>query len=240
MSHNTKQEQILEDLRKKFEKDPHVLGMVVFGSQAQGSTDEFSDLDVYVVLTQNDGRERVYKRIQGVRVDILFDTVKKIGEYLKLEEGKFWRNVSHMLAHGKILFSRSGKLLSLQEQAKKNLLKKTILRRDEKIMHMYSIEDYWYKAQRDAKKKDTIAFQRDASHILNNSIELILKVQGAFLPPARELDVKLKRVDGVFRNLILAFYKESNLEKQLSALKAIVSHTTKRFGQVPNGWMIKR
>jgi predicted nucleotidyltransferase len=240
MFNNKRQESILEDLKNKYKKDPNVLGIMVFGSLAQGHVDEYSDIDLYIILAKDDGRERIYKHIQGVRVDILFDSTDKIVEYLKFEKGKLWRNVSHMFAHGKILFSRSSKILRLQRMAKRNMAIKTRLSRDEQIMHIYSIEDYWYKTQRDAKNRDIIAFQKHASHILNNSIELVLKSHGAYLPPARELDAKLKQIDRTLRTQLLAFYKTSIPQKQLSALSALVRHMTKRFGEVPEGWTVKK
>lgn len=240
MLNNTQRDRILDSLKKEYQQDPNVLGMIFFGSQAQGRTDEFSDLDVYVILSKDDGRKRIYKRIQGTRVDILFDTVESIANYLKKEEGKFWRNVSHMLATGKILFSHSTKLPRLLKRAKRSLTRKTRMTRDERLMHVYSIEDYWYKAQRDAKNRDVLAFQKDTTHVVNNAIELLLKAHGDYLPPARELDVKLKRIDKIFRNGLFKFYKAKNLQSQLSSLRLLVRHIGKQFGTVPNNWTVKK
>lgn len=240
MSNIKQQESILEDLKKKYEKDPNVREIMVFGSLARGHVDEYSDIDLYIVLAKDDGRERIYKHIQGIRVDILFDSTEKIIEYFKFEKGKLWRNVSHMFAYGKILFSRSPQLHQLQLAAKRNMLIKTRLSRDEKIMHIYSIEDYWYKVQRDARNQDIIAFQKHASHILNNSIELVLKSHGTYLPPARELDAKLKQIDRTLRTQLLEFYKTSSLQNQLSVLNSLANHITKHFGEVPDGWTVKK
>jgi predicted nucleotidyltransferase len=240
MNHDSQRDFILSDLRRQYQKDPNVLGMIFFGSQAQGRTDEFSDLDVYIILLKDDGRKRIYKRVQGLRVDILFDSVESIANYLQREEGKLWRNVSHMLASGKILFSRSTKLPQLLKRAKRNLAKKTRMARDEKLLHLYSIEDYWYKAQRDAKNKNALAFQKEASHVVNNAVELLLKAHGDYLPPAREMDAKLKRIDGIFRNRLLSFYKAKGFQKQLSKLRLLVQHIEKQFGTVPNNWTVKK
>jgi predicted nucleotidyltransferase len=240
MSHDSRRDLILSDLKRRYQKDPNVLGMIFFGSQAQGCTDEFSDLDVYVILSKDDGRKRIYKRIQSLRVDILFDSVESIANYLQREEGKLWRNVSHMLASGKVLFSRSSKLSQIQRRAKGNLAKKTRMTKNEKLLHIYSIEDYWYKAQRDAKNGDVVAFQRDASCVLNNAIELFLKAHGDYLRPARELDAELKRIDKIFENRVLSFYKTSDFQRRLLALRAVVQYVAKRFGKMPDTWTVKK
>lgn len=240
MPQNEHRDLVIDGLKKQYQKEHGVLGMVLFGSQAQGRADEFSDIDAYVILSKDDGRERIFRRIHGVRVDILFDSIKSVTGYVKSEEGKFWRNVSHMLASGTILFFRSPKLLELQRRAKRNMKKKTRLERNEKLLHLYSIEDYWHKVQRDEKNRDVLAFQRNASHIINNAVELLLKEHGDYLPPARELDAKLKQIDPTFRNRLHSFYKARDLQKQFAEIRMFVRYVTKCFGQVPDEWVVKK
>ena len=83
-----------------------------------------------------------------------------------------------MLAHG-ILFIKRRDFRKSQSVTGKNLELKTKYNASDVLMHKYSIDDFWEKSD-DLKNQDIIAFNLDSQLLMNNIIELFLKIRGNF------------------------------------------------------------
>lgn len=65
-------------------------------------------------------------------------------------------------------------------------------------MHKYSIDDFWGETQRDARNSDYLAFGLDSQLLMNNIIELFLKLKGEFFRQPNEMSEIFKKLDKKF------------------------------------------
>lgn len=220
--------------------DKNVLGILLFGSAARNKFDEYSDVDIYILLNKKGKFTRSNFIRDGVRVDIIFNTVAEARNYLEKEKNNLRRVTSHMLAYGKILFRRGKNLKKIQAVAKNNLKLKTKYKKGEILMHKYSIDDFWGEIQRDIGNKDYLAFGIDSHLLIANIMELFLKLKGAFLKQPNEMRKILERSDKKFSGQIESFYKASNLKDKRKILSILVNRIYKKSGGVlPEKWSLK-
>lgn len=225
---------------KQYKQDKNVLGIMLFGSVARNKFDQYSDIDIYILLNKK-GKFSRSNFVKGeVRVDIIFNTAKEVKNYLKEDTGSVRRITSHMLANGKILFQRDGLFKKVQLIAQKNLALKTICKSGEVLMHKYSIDDFWGEVQRDIKNKDYIALGLDSQLLINNILELFLKLNREFLQQPNEMAKTLKRLDKKFADRMENFYKENDIQKKENILAELVKYIYgKSGGPLPNRWVLK-
>jgi predicted nucleotidyltransferase len=232
-------EKISEDMVKCYKTDKNVLGVMLFGSAARGMSDIYSDIDIYILLAGKGKFSRNNFIKDGKRIDVIFNTFKEVKKYLKEDKNNIKRNTSHMLTYGKILFQKGKVLDKIKKTAQNNLKSKTKYSKDEVLMHKYSIDDFWGEVQRDIKNKDYLAFGLDSQLLINNILELFLKMNGEFLRRSDETGEILRRIDKKFARQISDFYKESNIQKKKNILTGLVGYIYKKTnGPLPPNWNI--
>jgi len=233
-------QKICNNIVEQYKQDKNVLGIMLFGSVARNKFDQYSDVDIYILLNTKSKCSRNNFMKGGVRIDIIFNTAKEVKNYLKEDNGSVRRITSHMLAHGKILFQREGVLKKVQLIAQKNLALKTKYNSGEVLMHKYSIDDFYGEIQRDIKNKDYLAFGLDSQLLVNNILELFLKLNGEFLQQPNEMTKILKRLDKKFVDRMESFYKESDIQKRKKILAKLVECIYKKSGgPLPKRWVLK-
>ena len=175
----------------------------------------------------------------GMRVDIILNTQVEAKEYLKKDKNALRRITSHMIAHGTVLFQRGETLKKIRSVAKNNLRLKTKYKNSEILMHKYSIDDFWGEVQRDAQNKDYLAFDLDNHLLVNNIIELFLKLNGEFLRQPNEMFGLLKKLDRNFCNILKNFYTTSNINQKKEILEELVKYIYKESGgPLPQQWKV--
>lgn len=214
-----------------------VLAIFMFGSAVCGSFDRYSDVDFFVLLK----RKRAYSRknflFEGVRADILLETEKDIEKYLATDRGSVRRIASHMLAHSKIIFMRDGAGKKLQAIAKRNLKGKTRYTSSEILMHLYSIEDFLGEAKRDAEHDDIVAFELDSHLLVNNAIELLLKLEGEYLRQPREMKDIFGKTDPGFVLLLERLYGTIVPGDKVGILEELTEYSYRKAGgPMPDSW----
>ncbi len=233
-------QKITKNIIGRYEKDRNVLGIMLFGSATRNKFDKYSDIDIYILLRKKDKFSRKNFVSNKVRIDIISDTIKEARNYLKEDRNNVRRNTSHMLAYGKILFQRMNDLEKIQRTAKNNLELKTKCKNGEILMHKYSIDDFWGEVQRDIKNKDYLSFGLDSQLLINNILELFLKINGAFFRQPNEMMKTLERLDVKFANRMRNFYEESDIRKKKVILKKLVEYIyDKSGGPMPSSWILK-
>lgn len=231
---------ICDDIVRSYKTHDNVLGVLLFGSAARGKFDGFSDIDIFILLKKKGRFSRKNFIKDNLRVDIILNTLADAKRYIDNDKNSLRRITSHMLAHGIILFQRGDSLSSLIKAASANLKLKTKYSADEVLMHKYSIDDFWGEVQRDLKNKDYIAFGIDSNLLMNNIIELLLKLRGTYLPQPNLLAGVLKKIDKKAAAQIIDFYKTNDYQKKLRILKNIIGHVYKKSGgALPKNWSIK-
>ena len=107
-------------------------------------------------------------------------------------------------------------------------------------MHKYSIDDFWGEVRRDIKNGDYTAFGLDSQLLLNNIIELFLKLKGEFGRKPNEMFKILSKLDKKFAYKIKNFYKASNMKAKKEILGELVVYIDKKSnGLLPEKWAIK-
>jgi len=233
-------QKICNDVVKQYKQDKNVLGILLFGSAARNKFDKYSDVDIYVLLDKKGKFSRSNFVKNGLRVDIIFNTIEEAKNYLKEDSNNLRRITSHMLANGKILFQRQRNLENIQTIAKNNLKLKTKYKKSEILMHKYSIDDFWGEVQRDIENKDHLAFGIDSHLLISNIVELFLKLNGEFLRQPNEMMKVLKKLDRKFSGQIENFYKASNIQNKKQILLNLVEYIYKKSkGPLPSKWFLK-
>ena len=232
-------QKICNDLVEQYKQDKNVLGILLFGSAARNKFDKYSDIDIYVLLDKKGKFSRSNFVKNGLRVDIILNTIKEAADYLKKDRNNLRRITSHMLAYGKILFQRRKYLEKIQSIAKSNLKLKTKYKKGEVLMHKYSIDDFWGEVQRDIENKDSLAFGIDSHLLVTNIMELFLKLNGEFLRQPNEIKRVLKRLDRKFSDQIENFYRASNIQNKKQILSNLVEYIYKKSkGPLPKKWFL--
>ena len=233
-------QKICNEIADQYKPDKNVLGILLFGSAARNKFDKYSDIDIYVLLDKKGKFSRSNFIENGIRVDIILNTIKEAKGYLKEDRNNLRRITSHMLAYGEVLFQRGKNLDMVQAIAKNNLKLKTKYKKSEILMHKYSIDDFWGEVQRDIENKDYLAFGLDSHLLMSNIIELFLKQNGESLGQPNETMIQLRKLDKKFADHIENFYKEGNIRKKKMILSKLVKYIyEKSGGPLPQRWVLK-
>ena len=231
---------ICNELVNKYRNDDNVLGIALFGSAARGKINQYSDIDIYILLRQKGPYSRINSKKDNIRVDILLDSIKEAEEFLEEDRHNIKRNTSHMLAYARVLYQKGSDLDQIITKAKQNLTLPTHYTKSEILMHKYSIDDFWGEVQRDADNKDYIAFGLDSQLLINNIVELFLKLHGEFQGQPNEMYKTLSRLDNKFADKIDSFYKAGTIEARKEILGELVTYIfEKSQGPLPEKWIIE-
>jgi len=231
---------ICSDIVKQYKQNKNVLGILLFGSVTKNKFDQHSDIDIYILLNRKGKFSRINFIKDKIRIDIILDTVKEALAFLKEDKLNVRRNTSHMLAKGKILYQTNNNLDRVIAKAKRNLTLRTKYNNDDILMHKYSIDDFWGEIQRDIKNQNYTAFGLDSQLLLNNIIELFLKLNGAFFRQPDEMFKTLSKLDKYFADKIENFYKATILETKKEILGDLVTYIYKKsHGPLPQKWSIE-
>lgn len=233
--------EISNQIVNRHKKTKNVLGVFLIGSASRGTFDKYSDIDFFVILAKKDKyRREKFSTKYDFDVEILFNTVTEIKQYFKAERKSIYRNTSHMLGNGKIIYYTSPVIKQIQNIARKNLEEKTEYSKDEVIMHKYSLSDFLGDARRDAARNDLVAFYLDSNFFIQNSIELLLKLSGNFYRKPKEMPALLRRIDRRFALLLKNFYKARLLQDKLKILAQISDSVAKKSGgRLSSNWALQ-
>ncbi len=232
-------QKIYKEVVNKYKNNKNVLGVVLFGSVARNKFDQYSDIDIYILLKKKINYSRLNFIKYNIQVDIILNTVSEAKNFLKEEKYGVRRNTSHMLAHSKIIYQAGNDLEKIIMEAKNNLKLRTKYNNDEILMHKYSIDDFWGEVRRDIRNKDYTAFGLDSQLLLNNIIELFLKLKGEFWKQPNEIFKTLNKSDKKFAEKIKNFYKTNNMESGGKLAELVAYIYKKSNGVLPQKWTIK-
>jgi len=120
-----KWEKALLQFLKKYENKPYFEGALLCGSYATGNQNEFSDIDVHILIsdTQN-WRERGMVRTDGFLIEYFINPIKKIKQEFRDDYSDGGNASANMFGYGKILFDKNGNVKKLKQEALR-FLKKT-------------------------------------------------------------------------------------------------------------------
>lgn len=125
----------------KYKAKSFVEGVLLCGSYATGNQNQFSDIDVHILLndTQN-WRERGYVSQDGFLIEYFMNPIRKIRQEFHYDYLNGGNATASMFTYGRILFDRNGSVKRLKREAAK-FLKKTPHKwtKDEVVMDLYGV-----------------------------------------------------------------------------------------------------
>ena len=108
----------LNEFIKPYLNDEEVEAILLVGSYAVGNQNEYSDIDVYVILNDNaDYRERGNKLVEGHLIEYFINPIYKVREYLEEDKRGHGGSMANMLLHGQVLLDRNGIVEILKQEA---------------------------------------------------------------------------------------------------------------------------
>lgn len=231
---------IAEKVVRRYVDDGNVVGIMLIGSAARGTFDQYSDVDFWIVLKKRSDYSRQHLTVNSIPVELLFDTVAEIKKYFKEERASVRRNASLIFSEGKILYKRGREIELLQRQAKRNLKIKTRLTSNERTMHQYSLDDFFTKGLRAYKKKDFISFHLYVTYIIANSLELFLKVHGEYFRKTNDTLQLIRARDRQYYRLLEQICNSASHLKKVRLIKRFVKYSQKiSVGSLPKNWEIR-
>lgn len=223
----------------RFTRNENVVGVMIFGSTVNGRADQFSDVDVYVLVRKPAAVTRKGFFVNGKLIDVIIDSTETATDFLRQDRGALRRPTSHMLAHGKIIFQRTPELRKLQRKAKQNLKGKTHSSKNDYLMHAYSLQDFLGEIERNAKNGDRLLFACNLQLFVNNAVEFVLRKHGDYLRRCDETLEVLSHRDAAFVRSLHAIYQTQKIDQQLHFAKKISAHLARRYHcRLPKAWTI--
>lgn len=118
-------EQALSKALLRWRKRKDVAGILLAGSYATGLATKFSDIDLYIVLSdQANNRERGNDIIDGWIIEYNADPIRYVRSLQREQYHVGLRHCARKVATGKVLFERDATLKNLQEEARRFMRKK--------------------------------------------------------------------------------------------------------------------
>ncbi len=116
-----KWELAIEKFLDKYKSKEYFLGAILTGSYATGNNDENSDIDIYIVTTDDTKwRERGNKNIDGFLIEYFINPKKTILSYLEKELLDYHMSTTMIFVNAKILYDQNGTIQELINIANHN------------------------------------------------------------------------------------------------------------------------
>ncbi len=226
----------------RLKNDDNTIGVLLFGSAAHASLDEFSDVDMYCITkaVPHLSRESLYDAVANVTIEILYGGIDELGQYIEQERRSVYRTVSSILASGKMLYAADDTIARLIKDADLTINSRTELTEIQSIMIRYSLEDFYSDAQREHLAGRHVEFLMYADKLIQNALEASLRFNGGYFEPPRKLMSRIQKTDKELYELI-SQYAVANFEDQLSELQKISEYATSLLGgSLPKAWDIAK
>lgn len=239
----------LNKFLKDWKDKDFVEAALLTGSYAIGMETKYSDVDVYIILSDTvEWRERGNKAIDGVLIEYFANPMKQIKHYFKKEFKENNRSTARIITIGKVLFDKTGITEELKREALE-YMKKPFKKPDEVWVEItkYFLWDM-LDSLKDAKERNDPSF----NHLYHLTLSRALEVYSKFLcietPPASKAyrlftDEEFRKAylfepfpDEKFVALFLNAMQEENLE---TLEKLIVYVFEKMGGFNIDGWRLR-
>ena len=108
----------LNKFLERYENEDYYEGAIACGSYVSGNNNEFSDIDVHLVLKRgNEWRERGNLVVDGFLIEYFANPVNKYESYMEEEKNERGNHTTKMFAQGIIFSDKNGEVKKLKEKA---------------------------------------------------------------------------------------------------------------------------
>lgn len=131
-----KWELVIEKFLDEYKNEDYFLGAILTGSYATGNNDENSDIDIYIVTSDDTKwRERGNKNIDGFLIEYFINPKRKILSYMEKELQDYHMSTTMIFVNAKILYDKDGSVQELIDIAKNNA----------NLNNLANVDDFKYK-----------------------------------------------------------------------------------------------
>jgi len=242
-------ESALKKSVSKWRRRKDVEGAVLTGSYATGTSTEFSDLDVFIVLSNAAGWNRKELSVlDGLIVELSICTVSQFEQYIDNEYKNNRRSVTRMWSVGKIIFDRHGETERLKQKASRQMQRrfKRLRKRSIEIEKAFLWNDL--QDLRGLHRQAAPGFEFVCSLQLQRAITAYAKFLRAEVPPFAKLqrilsDKRFRARYGIellpdqyFNRLLKASLNELSMRN----VGRLTEHVLEKMGGFsPDGWSWK-
>ena len=232
----------IEKFLEKYKNEDYFLGAILTGSYATGNNNENSDIDIYIVTTDDTKwRERGNKNIDGFLIEYFINPKKKILSYMEKELQDYHMSTTMIFVNAKILYDKDGTINELINIAKNNSMLTNLADIDDfKFkMNCYSVWDGFdeleakYNNHEDIdfsyymflqRVLDSYFYNKQIPSIPLNKIEIIFKNNDY----RKKYNVK-KLPDQEFITKIIKCLDEKNYDKKFVCAKDLYKYFLSQF-----------
>ncbi|KUH34707.1 nucleotidyltransferase [Thermococcus celericrescens] len=241
--------QALEKFMGEWRKRDFVEAALLTGSYAVGLETERSDVDVYIILSDDvDWRERGNVVVDGILIEYFVNPARQIRRYFEKELSQNSRSTARIVTIGKVLFDKTGITETLKMEARE-YMETPFERPDETWVEVakYSLWDA-LDSLKDAEERSDPSYAHIYHLALRRALEVYSKFLGLEVPPASKVyrlfsDETFRRAylfpdfpDGRFVEPFLRALEEVKTEN----LEAIIAHVFDEMGGFDiDGWRLR-
>ena len=218
-------EKALYKFLRKYKNDPYFEGAVLCGSYACGNQNEFSDIDVHILINdEQNWRERGVVEVDGFLVEYFINPSKQIRKEFKEDYNNGGNASASMFGYGKILEDKNDNIKKLQKEALK-FLNKAPRKWQKKDLSLDLYRVWTFKDELNSLAAEKRVFNLVYYDLAKSLLSLYCKAKGipqisstkvekilADTDFAKKYNVQ-KLPDKQFSKLFLAVLKEINLVK---------------------------
>ena len=219
------------------------------GSYALGFQTPSSDVDVYIILTDDvDWRKRGNVLVNGVLIEYFANPVRAVRRYFKDEHSKNKRNTARIILIGKVLFDKTGIIETLRAEAEKYMGKPFQKPEEARIeLAKYVLWDA-LDSLKDAEEREDPSYSYLYHLTLREALESYARFLGTEIPPASKVyrlfsDEAFRKAylfpdfpDNEFVSLFLRAMREVRTEN----VEALISHVLGKMGGFSiDGWKLR-
>ncbi|MFA7244728.1 MAG: hypothetical protein WC070_00940 [Candidatus Magasanikbacteria bacterium] len=210
---------------EKLKKIPFCEGIIYAGSRIEGDFVATSDYDFTVLISKGKSYYKTF-HYKGLLVDICCATAEVINNQ-DFRRDKVSNAELSIIAHGKIVFDKSGQMKTIQKKA--NRVWSLGPKNDPKeagylcTMFLHTLN----------KPNSTLAYH-SWDVIMDKMVKLFFELNNEWLPKSLQLESKIKEIDRDFFKLYEKVYL-SNPEDRIESTKQLVKYLINKFNLPQTG-----
>lgn len=232
----------LEKFLDKYKKEDFFLGAILTGSYATGNYDENSDIDVYIITSDEvKWRERGNKNVDGFLIEYFINPKWKILDYMNNELKTYHLSTTMIFVNAHILYDKDGAVAELVRYAKENATLTSLAPIDnfKYKTKCYSVWDAFDELEAKYRKNSDIEFSYyiflqkviDA-YFYNRQIPSIPlnKIERIFCDDEYRLKYNVKKMpDDEFVDMIKNCFEEKKYDDRFRCAKSLYEYFLHQF-----------
>lgn len=202
------------------------IGALIFGSVAQGTASELSDLDVRVLVNEENHCSAInHPKIGGVKLDITFCSIEQLERQLADEIADGRR--APMIVGARILIDKTGQLAELTARA--NAASPPAYEASATQFDQFMLYHANDKAER-ALDDDPASALWSMHATINDVVDIHFRVHGRFKVSSKRLLDDLDEWDVPLARLLRHFVSQSDARAKFEVWREVIDHVSAGIG----------